>query len=229
MIITIDGPTASGKSTIGRILANQLGFYYLCSGLLYRAIGYCLVHEYGYTLETIAHVSFANINECAAQLRYEYNERSQERIFYKNNDITLYLKDKFMDQVASTVSINKDVRKAVTTIQRDVAHHHNIVVDGRDVGSVVFPDAEVKFFLTASVEVRAQRWRKDQERHNNYFSLQEAITSITERDERDKNRTIAPLIIPPKAIVVDNSSLSIEETIAKMMEHINDFLPSVRV
>lgn len=228
MIITIDGPTASGKSTVSRILADKLSFYYLCSGLIYRAVAYLLVNNYGYTPETLAHVRLEDVIECAdpTKLRYEYDELSHERIFFEDDDITLYLKDKFIDQVTSIVSVNKDVRKAVTAIQRDIAQHYDIVTDGRDVGSVVFPDASVKFFLTASVEVRAGRWAKDQERYNNHLSLDEAIALITERDNRDKNRTIAPLIIPQDAIVIDTSLLSIEQTVEKMMEYVNGCSPS---
>jgi cytidylate kinase len=227
MIITIDGPTASGKSTVSRILADKLDFYYVCSGLIYRAIAYLLVNRHGYTPETLAHVRLEDLKECAdlAKLHYEYDELSQERIFFENSDITLYLKDKFVDQVTSIVSVNKDVRKVVTTIQRDIAKHYNIVIDGRDVGSVVFPDAHIKFFLTASVDVRAERWRKDQEKYNYDLSFDEAIKLITERDERDKNRTIAPLVVPQNAIVIDTSLMNVEQIVAKMMEYINDFLP----
>jgi CMP/dCMP kinase len=228
MIITIDGPVASGKSTASRILADKLGFYYLCSGLIYRAIAYLLVNNYGYTIATVDHIAAEDVRQCAdlARLRYHYDELCQERIFFDNRDITLYLKDKFMDQVSSIVSVNKDVREAVTAIQRDIASHYNIVTDGRDVGSVVFPAAQVKFFLTASVEVRASRWRKDQEKYDHHFSLAEAVALITERDNRDKNRTIAPLIIPSDAIVIDNSELNVEQVVEKMMYYINDRLSS---
>ncbi|HLW72811.1 MAG TPA: (d)CMP kinase [Candidatus Babeliales bacterium] len=228
MIITIDGPVASGKSTVSRILADKLGCYYLCSGLIYRAIAYLLVNNYGYTITTIDHIAAEDVKQCAdvARLRYHYDELCQERIFFDNRDITLYLKDKFMDQVSSIVSVNRDVREAVTAIQRDIASHYNIVTDGRDVGSVVFPAAQVKFFLTASVEVRASRWRKDQEKYDNHFSLAEAVALITERDNRDKNRTIAPLIIPSDAIVIDNSELNVEQVVEKMMYYINDRLSS---
>ena len=89
----------------------------------------------------------------------------------------------------------------------------------------MFPQAQLKFFLTATVEVRADRWRRDQERYNNHFSLDEAIALITDRDERDKKRTIAPLIIPHDAIVIDSSKLTIEETVQLMMKYINDCLP----
>lgn len=223
MIITIDGPVASGKSTISRILADNLEYYYLCSGLIYRAIAYLLVDRYGYTPETLASVRIEDLMECAdpQRLQYSYDGLSQERIFFDHEDITIYLKDKFIDNITSIVSVNKDVRKMVTALQRDIADNYNVVIDGRDVGSVVFPNAQLKFFVTASVAVRAERWRKDQERYNNFVSLEEAVRLITERDERDKNRTIAPLIVPKNAIVIDTSDLTIDQAVEKMMEYIN--------
>jgi len=225
MIITIDGPTASGKSTVSRMLADKLEFYYVCSGLIYRAIAYLLVNRHGYTPETLPLVLADDLAQCAdpQRLQYSYDELSHERIFFDHEDITVYLKDKFIDYVTSIVSVNKDVRKAVTAIQRDIADGYDIVIDGRDVGSVVFPDAQVKFFVTASVKVRAERWRKDQERYDNHMSLMEAITLITDRDERDKNRSIAPLIIPKNAIVIDTSKLSVEQTVEKMLYCINEY------
>jgi cytidylate kinase len=228
MIITIDGPVASGKSTMSRLLADKLGFYYLCSGLMYRGIAYLLVNNYGYTPETLVNIRIEDLKQCAdpVRLRYDYDELSQERVFFDGNDITLYLKDTFIDKVTSIISVNEDVRKAVTTMQREIASHYNVVADGRDVGSVVFPQAQVKFFVTAAVAVRAERWRKDQERYDNHFSADEAIALITERDDRDKNRTIAPLIIPKDAIVIDTSELSVEQATEKMMKYINDCLQS---
>lgn len=222
MIITIDGPVASGKSTVSRMLAQKLNYYYLCSGLLYRALGYLLINKYGYTLETVGSPKQDDIMRCfdPHKFSYQYAQDTQERIVFEGLDITVQLKERFMDKVASVVSVNEDVRTAVTQIQRDIASLHNIVTDGRDVGSVVFPQAEYKFFVTASVAVRAARWRKDQEKYGNHFSVDEAVTIITDRDERDKTRTIAPLIVPQGAIVIDTSDMSIEQTIAKMLEYI---------
>ena len=222
MIITIDGPVASGKSTVSRMLAQKLNYYYLCSGLLYRALGYLLINKYGYTLETVGSPKHEDIMHCfdPHKFLYQYAQDTQERIVFEGLDITAQLKERFMDKVASVVSVNEQVRTAVTQIQRDIASEHNIVTDGRDVGSVVFPHAEYKFFVTASAEVRAARWRKDQEKYGNHFSADEAVAIITDRDERDKTRTIAPLIVPRGAIVVDTSDMSIEQTIAKMLEYI---------
>ena len=228
MIITIDGPTASGKSTVSRILADRLSYYYICSGLIYRAIAYVLVNKYGYSPDTLMAVRTEDIAQCAdtQRLQYNYDGLSQERIFFDQEDITVFLKDKFVDQITSLVSVNKHVRTAVTAIQRAIADNHNIVIDGRDVGSVVFPHAQIKFFITASVAVRAERWRKDQERYDNHLSLDEAVALITQRDERDRNRAIAPLVVPQGAIVIDTSDLSKEETIEKIVEYVNNYQPS---
>lgn len=225
MIITIDGPVASGKSTVSRMLAHKLRYYYLCSGLLYRALGYLLINKYGYTLETVGNPQEEDIMSCfdSHKFLYQYASDTQERIVFDGVDITVQLKERFMDKVASIVSVNEQVRTAVTQIQRDIASEYNVVTDGRDVGSVVFPHAEYKFFITATVEVRAARWRKDQEKYGNHFSVDEAIAIITDRDERDKNRTIAPLIVPEGAIVIDTSDLDIEQTIDAMLKHIKNY------
>jgi cytidylate kinase len=222
VIITIDGPVASGKSTVSRILAHKLGYYYLCSGLLYRALSYLLINYCEYTLENLNDVTEDDIFRClnTAQFSYRYTQEGNERIFFDDEDITGYLKDSFIDKVASIISVNGQVRHAITQLQHTIADQHNIVTDGRDVGSVVFPYAEYKFFITASVEIRAQRWLKDQEKYDKHFSLDEAIAIITDRDERDKARTIAPLIIPHNAIIIDTSDLTIDQTIEKMLNYI---------
>ncbi len=225
MIITIDGPVASGKSTVSRILAQQLGYYYLCSGLLYRALAYLLVNKYGYTIETVVNLSIEDINACfdARFFVYHYDKTGEEHIFFDAQDITPYLKDTFIDKISSIISVNKEVRSAVTAIQRTIAAHHDIVTDGRDVGSVVFPHAEFKFFVTASVAVRANRWRKDQEKYGNFLSSEQAVVSITDRDNRDKYRDIAPLIVPQDAIVIDTTELTIQQTVELIMRYINGY------
>jgi cytidylate kinase len=211
------------------MLAQRLGYYYLNSGALYRALGYLLVNKCGYIEETIAHPICADIQNCcdAHRFLYHYDAHHQERIFFDGTDITPYLKDCFMDKIASIVSVDEQVRTAVTCMQRDIAHKHNVVTDGRDVGSVVFPYAEAKFFITASVEIRAQRWRKDQERYGHHLSYEQALNLITDRDHRDTYRTIAPLIIPQGAVVIDNSELTLDQTMTAMIEQIKNCSQSV--
>lgn len=222
MIITIDGPVASGKSTVSRMLAHELGYYYLCSGLLYRALSYLLITVRGYTLQTLDQVTQKDIDYCLdnGQFSYRYDAHNGEHIFFADKNITPYLKDRLIDTVASIISVRPEVRHAITEVQHTISSCHDIVTDGRDVGSVVFPRAEYKFYVTASVEIRAQRWRKDQEKYGNHVSHQEAIAAITDRDERDKNRAIAPLIVPKNAIIIDTSDLNVEQTVKKMLEYI---------
>lgn len=223
MIITIDGPAASGKSTVARTLARQLDFYYVCSGLLYRSLGYLLLNFRSHTLQSLSEITQTDIDSCFDKKRfsYRYDVRSGEHISFDEKDITLYLKESLIDQVASIISANMLVRDSVTKLQRFIASNHNIVIDGRDVGSIVFPQAQYKFFMTASTQVRAQRWQKDQEKYGNYFSLPEAVVAITARDDRDKNRAIDPLVIPEGAISIDTSYRTIEQVVELIMQYMH--------
>ena len=223
MIIAIDGPTASGKSTVARMLAQNLGYYYVCSGLLYRALAYLLITHYGYTEHTVINVKPEDIAACFDPQEFSYIylplKDSQERIFFNQEDITPHLKDSVIDKITSITSTNLYVRHFVTTLQRSFARDHDIVIDGRDVGTAVFPDAQAKFFLTASIEVRAKRWLCDQKKRGNNFSVQQAIEKISDRDKRDKERDIAPLAISEDAFVVDNSNLNLQETFDLMLAY----------
>lgn len=223
MIITIDGPSASGKSTVGRILAHRLGYYYLSSGILYRAVAYLLVNNFLYTKDTIINPSREHLYACLDREKffYEYSNGHHGRVFFNNIDITPHLKDALIDTMASLISAHQVVRNVITDLQQKIAADYNLVIEGRDVGSVVFPCAELKIFLTASIDVRAQRWRDEQEKRGNIFSYQEAVESITGRDKRDAQRTVAPLVIPEDAIVVDTSGFSVDETVEKIMLYVH--------
>lgn len=221
MIVTIDGPSASGKGVTARRLAQELGCFYLNTGLLYRAIGYLLVNKFNYTHEQLGAPSAADVQKCADDILYTYTTGEREKIIVDDVDITQQLKDQAVDTYASVVSTNSAVREAVVTIEREVAQKHNVVVDGRDSGSAVFPQAEHKFFLTASLEVRAQRWQKEQLAQGKEFSLEEVRVAIAERDERDSERVLAPLVIPTGAEKIDNSELTIEQTVVAILEKIH--------
>jgi cytidylate kinase len=219
MIITMDGPTASGKSTISRMLAQKTGYYYVGSGILYRALAYLLVNNFLYDENRIEEPSHEHLMYCLDPERffYEYKNGHSEQVFFDGIAITPYLKDSFLDKMASLVSTNNEVRKAITHIQREIAADGPVVVEGRDAGSVVFPDADFKIFLTASDAVRAERWQADQAKRGNEYSHQEALAYIVERDQRDRTRALDPLIIPEDAIVVDTSELTIGQTVEKIM------------
>jgi CMP/dCMP kinase len=213
MIITIDGPTGSGKSTLARLLAQNLGYYYLNTGLLYRALAYCLLHTKQYTLEQLAHPAVHDIQEIIDPQRLVYRYATQAQIFFDSVDITPHLKDAYFDKAASIVSEVPAVREALLDFQRNFGQEHNIVAEGRDTGSVVFPFAQFKFYLTATLEVRAQRWRCMQKARGKDMTLEEAVQAVQERDQRDSARTVAPLVVPQGAIVVDNSGMGTQETL----------------
>lgn len=222
MIITIDGPTASGKSSVARALAKRLNFYYVYSGLIYRALAYLLINQKAYTQEQLKKPLAEDIAQLLDQKRfvYRYDDQEQERVFFDAQDITPFLKDSFIDQAASIVSTHERVRSELRNVQRIIARSYDLVVDGRDAGSVVFPEAEYKFFLTASPEIRAERWRLQQLQLGEEFTPKQAREQIAQRDKRDQTRDIAPLIIPNDAIVIDNSALNIEETLDTMLEYL---------
>ncbi len=231
MIITIDGPSASGKSTIGRKLAKRLGYYYVYSGLLFRALAYLLIHERGYKEDDLHNSRAEDIEYCfdPEQFYYQFNDQFQERVFFQEIDITPHLKISFIDKMSSILSTNKRVRERIAAVQRDIARDYSVVVDGRDAGSVVFPAADIKFFLTASVEIRSERWRQEQIKIGNDYSREEAIEKINERDQRDRERELAPLIIPDDAIVVDNSQITVDQTVEKMLSLIETNLAMSRL
>lgn len=230
MIITIDGPVASGKSSVARELAKRLNIYYLHTGLFYRAIAYIirerLSKERGHEIsdaDLVTHMQAITPEQLAfvKELAYDY-DGEQGHVFFQGQDITEHLHGSVLDHSASIVSANEHVRASVLDAQRSVASEHDIVADGRDCGSVVFPDAEHKFFLTASVVVRAQRLILDERRQVADADLEKVKQEIEVRDRRDKERAIAPLIIPDKAIVIDSSKLSFSQTIDRFLSHIEN-------
>lgn len=218
MIITIDGPTASGKSAIGRMLAQKLNYYYLYSGLLFRALAYELLNQ-GYTFETINNPDIELVKKLIASMRYEY-QNGREQILYNNVDITSHLKQPDIDQGASIMSTNKKVRELIDQWQMNIADDHDVVVEGRDAGTVVFPHAAFKFFLTADPNVRAKRWQQQQLKKGNDIPFDEALAFITKRDVRDSTREHAPLKKAEGAIEIDNSDLSLEGTIKTIITYL---------
>lgn len=224
MIITLDGPAASGKSTIGRIVADKLHFFYLYTGLFYRAAAYILtqsgkLENYAFDKAVLDAQVAADIS--LTDLVYTYSARNSnqgEQLFYKNTDITNYLQTPDIAHWASIISTHESVRRLLLHAIRTYGEHKNILADGRDCGTVIFPDAKFKFFLTASVDIRAERWLKDQATHGVQITHYQAVQHIESRDMRDKTRALSPLIPAPDAIIIDNSLLNIDQTVELMLK-----------
>lgn len=227
IIITIDGPAASGKSTIAQELAKKLDYYYLYTGLLYRAVAYVAGQIQHATtvpenLNSPSLESFGGMN-FIGDMTYEYCQ-GYPHIFYQGKDITAFLQDSALAQQASIVSADIRVREALLSVQRTVAQHYDIIADGRDCGTVVFPNADVKFFLTADVSTRAQRIFSDQKRKAGTMTLDQIKAGLQERDNRDQSRAVAPLVIPDGAIVIDNSAMSLQQTVDEFLRVIGQKL-----
>lgn len=223
MIITIDGPAASGKSSIARKLAHDLGIFYLNTGLLYRAAAYLLITHTDFTDKELLALDHHKVELFFNQYSfyYSYDPVHKERIQYNNSALTLSLKTAEIDRAASLVSKNEHVRHFITNLQRSLAAHNPLVIDGRDCGTVVFPYADIKFFLTASLEARAVRWQADQARLGNTYTLEESYRQLKSRDESDMQRQHGPLRIPEDAFIIDNSTFPLAETVQIFLKAIN--------
>ena len=222
MIITIDGPVASGKSTMAKRLAEELGIYYLYTGLFYRAIAYVFLKQVGQEefCEFIKSIKSDDL-KFIKNFSYDYGsdgQRSRPYLFFKGEDISSQLYATSLDQFTSILSTNRLVRDALQDLFREIAEKHDLIADGRDCGSIVFPNADFKFYLTADVKTRAERLMVDEKRGDNGKTLEEVEAEVELRDRRDRERAIAPLVIPENAIVIDNSSMTEEETVGKFLE-----------
>lgn len=223
MIITIDGPASSGKSTVAHAIARARNLYYLNSGLLYRALAYLLLHKRTYTTQElrVPHKTDIAAFTDPKRLKYTYESNRGPLLTFDGQDITPFLKDPDVDNASSLISQDPRVRDRIYDLQHAIAEKYPLIIEGRDAGSVVFPQADYKLFLTASVDKRAERWRKQQAKKGRQYSIEQAIEHVTQRDERDEKRKIAPLIIPEGAIVVDNSALTKEQTLKEVLSFLN--------
>ncbi len=222
MIITIDGPTASGKSTVAALIAKKLGFYHLNTGFLYRSLAYLLVTTRGYSESTLENVKQEDIAECVRPdfFSYTYDVQKDVCVSYRGTEITRFLKDSSVDRYVVIISPQKLVREAMVEQQRALAKKYNLVIDGRDVGSLVFPQANFKFYLTASLPIRAARWQKDQLARGNLFTLEEAQELISDRDVKDMSRKISPLAVAEGGIEIDNSQLTLDGTVQTFLSYV---------
>ncbi len=222
MIITIDGPAASGKSTVARILAAKLNIYYLYTGMFYRAVAYILLECNGYTIDQLFHPLQEDIDSILddAYLVYSYSPEKLEQIYFKGSCLTACLKSPTIDQGASIVSTSSLVRSRLLVFQQSFGKKYNLVADGRDCGTHIFPDAEYKFFLTAQLEIRAARWQQEERELGISVDFATSRKDIAMRDYRDTNRPDAPLIVPKNAHIIDSTDLTIDQVVERMLSYI---------
>lgn len=221
MIITIDGPTASGKSTTARAVARELDYVYINSGTLFRIVAYVLVHEFGYMQDRLASDVFAqDVRTLIADCRYEWSNQTGDRMFYKAIDYTRLIKQGNNDAASSILGLNIQVRNQIVPWIRAMADHQNIVIDGRDAGTVIFPHAELKIYLTADLSIRTLRWIQDQQARGVSYSYEQAMKLIAERDERDTKRPVAPLAIASDAIIIDSSHMNQEQVVREIINRV---------
>ena len=213
MNIAIDGPAGAGKSTIAKLAAKGLGFLYVDTGAMYRAIGlYLLENEVDYNEESQLLEALDKIN-----IEIKYVDGAQ-RVILNDRDVSEAIRREEVGQAASTTSALKPVRAKLLDLQRDIAAKNDVIMDGRDIGTNILPNAELKIYLTASVEVRAQRRYKELVEKGETPDFEEVKKGIEQRDYQDMNRDIAPLRQAEDAVLVDTSDMTIDEVVTRITE-----------
>ena len=210
--IAIDGPAGAGKSTIAKRLAQELGYHYVDTGAIYRTLGYYF-DLLGIGPKDIDGITRL-IDECVIEI--EWDEDGSQHMFLNEIDVSDDIRTPEISKIASAVSAHKLVRDTLLDMQRDVAKKHNVIMDGRDIGSVVLPKADVKFFLTASPEVRAKRRFDELQAKGSKDTFEKVLKEVNDRDHADMNRPVAPLKQTKSHILVDTSDMTIEQVIAHM-------------
>ena len=219
--IAIDGPAGAGKSTIAKRLAKELGYYYVDTGAIYRTVAYFL------DLWGVSPKDIDNVNRYIDELTVgiEYDEDGLQHMIMNGMDVTGEIRTQDISQKASLVSAHACVREMLLDMQRDVAKQHNVIMDGRDIGTVVLPKADVKFFLTASPEVRAERRTKELLAKGQKAVYETILKEIIQRDYQDTHRPIAPLKMCRDSIKLDTSEMTIEEVVAEMRRIVKEKIP----
>ena len=210
--IAIDGPAGAGKSTIAKRLAQELGYHYVDTGAIYRTLGYYF-DLLGIGPKDIDGITRL-IDECVIEI--EWDDDGSQHMFLNEIDVSEDIRTPEISKIASAVSAHKLVRDTLLDMQRDVARKHNVIMDGRDIGSVVLPKADVKFYLTASPEVRAKRRFDELSAKGSKDTYMKVLKDVNDRDYADMNREVAPLKQTKSHILVDTSEMDVDQVIETM-------------
>src|SRR5437867_9452272 len=211
LIIAIDGPSGAGKSTLGRMLARELGLLYIDTGSMYRAVALAVLESSVNADDDIA------VGSLASRVDIELaGDPDSMRVTLEGDDVTDRIRDEDVTHTSSIISTIPAVRRAMVKRQRELGQR-GAVMNGRDIGTVVFPDATVKVFLTAAIEERAERRLAEEREHNPEATYEQTLADITERDRRDTTRADSPLVAADDAIRIDSTGMSIDDVFEKMM------------
>ncbi|WP_295158412.1 (d)CMP kinase [uncultured Brachyspira sp.] len=207
-IITLDGPSGAGKSTIAKLLAEKLSFKYLDTGAMYRAVTLYMIKH---------HIDINNNSEVISALNnLSIKFDNAGKIYLDNEDVTEDIRSIEVVNLVSKVSSISAVRQNMVFLQRKIAESSNYVVDGRDIGSVVFPNSKYKFYMDASLDERAKRRHNEELSKGKNISYDEVRESIRKRDEFDSNREDSPLVVPENADIIDTTNMTIDEVVEKI-------------
>ena len=217
MNIAIDGPAGAGKSTIAKMVAKELGFIYVDTGAMYRAMALYMINN------GVDPTDSAKISTCQSADITIGHEDGVQVVYLNGENVNGLIRTEAVGNMASASSVNGDVRKKLVELQQKLAETTDVVMDGRDIGTVVFPDAQLKIFVTASPEVRAQR-RYDEliAKGEEDVSFEEIFENLKARDKADSERTIAPLRKADDAILLDNSDMTIEQQFQYALNLVQD-------
>jgi cytidylate kinase len=215
LVIAIDGPSGAGKSTVARLLAQQLGYVYIDTGAMYRAIGWKARHE------GVDPANEAKLVELCGRTEVTIKKDSANPRFYVDGlDVSSDIRTPEMGMMASAVSKSRVVRARLLVLQRELGKNGGVVMDGRDIGTVVFPDADMKFYLDARADERGKRRYLELKAKGMDVDLMRITNEIRDRDQQDSERAIAPLKKADNALLIDSSTMSIDEVLSRMLSEI---------
>lgn len=216
--IAIDGPSGAGKSTLAKLLAEELGFLYVDTGAIYRTVSLFAFRQGGEPTDTAAVTDL--LGSIAVDLRY--GDDGLQHMFLNGEDVTDEIRRHEISRYASAVSAIPAVRAFLLQMQRDMAERQNVVMDGRDIGTVVLPEADVKIFLTASPEDRAERRLAELLARGQACDFKTVLADILERDRNDSNRAAAPLRKAEDAVLIDTTGISLEQSLHGLLQVIKE-------